>query len=809
MATTPPTPPDPKDIQRLEELYKKIYGYTEAAAQAAALLAVNNGKAAEELIRLEIAYRDLMKDIEGSRTAFANIVDSIKGMTNNVGKAVNAFKGLESLASKLQYHQEGITRLSTKELETLQKRAKEKEADLRFTKKQTLDEIQQLATTRNRSVEENARLKKLRISYREIKTQLDESESSLKDFNDQIAHAVVNSIEIERSLGLTGSLIKGINKIPLLSNLPGMDKVLGDVETKIAKIQEDTGETVSKTKAMGMTFKEMGPVVGKALVDPLSISLLVFKQLKDVFLSIDSGAGALAKGMNMSYKEALEFRDKLGEAAKNTNDAAVTTKRIQESYMAISQALGANADINEKDLETFTKLREQAGYTNDELVSMQKMSLITGKTLEDTTKEFLGGAAALSAQKGLAINVKQLMKDTAGASNTIKLSLGGSSKALAEAAVAAKALGSDLGKVEAISGKLLNFEDSISAELEAELLTGKSINLETARLAALNNDMATVAEEIKDQIGGSAEFSKMNRIQQEAFANAVGMSREELANTLVEQEALQKVGVKTAEEAKAKYDLLRQTMTAEEAAASLGDKQLAKQYEQQNLQERFNQTIEKLKDTLSTLVDGPLGDFMGGLADLLNNAEVLKGIFVTISSIMAARMVASLITGAAAMASQVISARAYNAALNQGLTKEAALTAMKVAGAEAVSFGAVTAAIIGGLALVGTAVAGFAMLNDGAIAPPGVDPNGGIVASLPKGGIVAQYSKDDYIIGTTNKPGTGGGGTTGGNNIDYDRLAAVMSKVNVSPIVNLDGKKISDNTVINTNISVFYYTSIV
>jgi hypothetical protein len=572
-----------------------------------------------------------------------------------------------------------------------------------------------------------------------------------------------------------------------------MDKVLGDVEDKITQIQDETGMTVSKTKAMGMAFKEMGPVVGKALFDPLSMSLFVFKQLKDIFFAIDSGAGELAKGMNMSYKEALAFRDRLGEAAANANDAAVTTKRNQESYMAISQALGANADINEKDLKTFTKLREQAGYTNDELVSMQKMSLVTGKTLEDTTKEFLGGAKALSMQKGLAINVKQLMKETANVSNATKLSLVGGAKGLAEAAVAAKALGVDLGKVSDISGKLLNFEDSISAELEAELLTGKQINLETARLAALNGDMATVAEEIKNQIGGSAEFSKMNRIQQEAFANAVGMSREELANSLVEQEALQRVGVATAEAAKEKYDLLRQNMTAEEAAKALGDDQLATQYEQQNLQERFNQTIEKLKDTLSTLVDGPLGSFMAGIADLLNNAEVLKGIFIAISTIIATRMVASLATGLVSIRASVLGQQAYNRAMNEGLGKEAASTALKVAGAEATTLGMATVPIIAGIAAVMAAVGGFMALNDGA-----VDPNGGLVVSKPKGGLVAQYNKDDYIVGTTNRPGAGEGG---GASIDYNRLAAAMSQVNITPSINLDGRKISDNTTTNTNIS--------
>jgi hypothetical protein len=587
-----------------------------------------------------------------------------------------------------------------------------------------------------------------------------------------------------KKLGITGNLVKGISKIPVLGNLI-------DAEAASTAAQE---ESARKGSTRFSVMAKTAGAVGKSLAGSLTDPLFIITQIFDIFKGIDSGAGELAKGMNMSYREALAFRDQLGEAAKNANDVAVTTKRNQESYMAISQALGANADINEKELKTFTKLREQAGYTNDELVSMQKMSLVTGKTLEDTTKEFLGGAEALSAQKGLAINVKQLMKETANVSNATKLSLVGGAKGLAEAAVAAKALGVDLGKVSDISGKLLNFEDSISAELEAELLTGKQINLETARLAALNGDMATVAEEIKNQIGGSAEFSKMNRIQQEAFANAVGMSREELANSLVEQEALQKVGAKTAEEAKKKYDdLISRGLTAEQAAVELGDQQLAKQFEQQNLQERFNQTIEKLKDTLSTLVDGPLGSFMAGLADLLNNAEVLKGIFIAIGTIITTRMVASLATGLVSIVASVAGARAYNQALNQNLGKEAALTAMKVAGAEASTLGAATIPIIAGLTAVMAAAAGFAMLNDGA-----VDPNGGLVVSKPKGGLVAQYNKDDYIVGTTNRPGTGG---SGGGGIDYDRLATAMAKVNVTPVVNLDGRKISDNTTTNTNIS--------
>ena len=97
----------------------------------------------------------------------------------------------------------------------------------------------------------------------------------------------------------------------------------------------------------------------------------------------------------------------------------------------------------------------------------------------------------------------------------------------------------ELGKVEDIAGSLLDFESSIKNELEAELLTGKNLNLEKARQAALNNDLATVATEIAKQAGDSAEFAKMNRIQQDALAKSVGMSRDELAETLYTQEQLE------------------------------------------------------------------------------------------------------------------------------------------------------------------------------------------------------------------------------------------------------------------------------
>ena len=120
-------------------------------------------------------------------------------------------------------------------------------------------------------------------------------------------------------------------------------------------------------------------------------------------------------------------------------------------------------------------------------------------------------------KRGVVLNEKDAMKEIAKTSNAIKLSTAGGAAGLAKALGAAKALGTSLNKVDDIAGSILNFEESIESELSAELLLGKDLNLEKAREAALNNELATLSDEIAKNVGSAAEFTAINRIQQEAI----------------------------------------------------------------------------------------------------------------------------------------------------------------------------------------------------------------------------------------------------------------------------------------------------
>ena len=351
-------------------------------------------------------------------------------------------------------------------------------------------------------------------------------------------------------------------------------------------------------------ISSMGASLVKNLTDPVALTVGFVTQLIGALKTSDEATGKLAKQFGTSYKEASNMRQELNSIANSSFNVNISTKDLQESLMAVNQALGTNGKLNEADLITMSELTKQAGYTHDELMGIEKLSLAQGKSLNDNVKLTLGSAKAHAATRGLMINEREVLKEVNKMSASLKLSLGGSVDRMAEAVVKTKALGLSIEQAEKMASGLLEFESSISSELEAEVLTGKSLNFEKARLLALNNDVAGAAEEIVKQVEKAGDFTKMNRIQQEAVAKAAGMTRDELAQSIIDKKALAKLDVEGAKTAKEAYEKLKQQgLSEQQIREKLGDVELAQQLESQSLQEKFNATVEKLKEIFVSLAD--------------------------------------------------------------------------------------------------------------------------------------------------------------------------------------------------------------
>jgi len=593
--------------------------------------------------------------------SFRDVVNSIS--TQNIGlqTANKSFRSIANLADEIAEHQLKRNKLSKDELSSIEdKLNKEYQivqrniSNLKISK----SELDQAKRRGALTEKQEAQLKRINTALAESETLITNQEGPFKDLLVNINLAKADIDRFNEKLGLTGHAAQGIVSafeglgLKGLSKTLGLDDALGKMKEMaqfqadreklknevrlLSKIKNRTAEeedqlrikkdqlkelnkeariigaNAGKLSVIGAGLKSMGQSFAKTLTDP---SFLIAEMVQ-ALISSDEATGRLAKDFNLTYNDALATRQELSQMAALSGDVAVNTKGLQESMVAVGKSLGSNAMLNEKDLVTFTKLREQAGYTNEELIGIQKLSLVNGKTLEDNTEEILGGAKAYASRRGLVVNEKDVLREVSKASASIKLSLGGSADELARSVVQAKAFGLTLEQADKMAESLLNFESSIENELSAELLTGKDLNFENARRLALNNDIAGAAEEVAKQVGTSADFANMNRIQQESIAKAAGLTRDELAQSLMDREALAKLSGVEGKTAQERFNNLVKEVGLEEAKKRLGDEQLASQFAQQSIQERFAQATEKLKELFVSMAE-PILQIVSPLVNLV------------------------------------------------------------------------------------------------------------------------------------------------------------------------------------------------
>ena len=711
--------------------------------------------------------------------SFNDTLNENRQIVGSLLKQKKALKGIEGIASKIQSIRMGEGDASVKSLKT---------------------DLEKLV----------AQKQSLMLAYRGNDIELEKKHEILKQLQD--TNELIDSQKqmlkvsenVKKELGFTGNILAGFEK---LIEKAGFGKIgVGDAiaETqKLAQLADASGTKFSSLSTFAGLLK--GNIL--SALTPLKIFEVIAGMILTTFFEIDKSTGHLAKELGMSYDEAKAVKKEFTGISEDADNIFITTKSLTATFENLSSRFGVTAGFSEKMLKSQTELVKQAGYSEESAAEIAKFSLLTDKTSKDITAAALGTVKALNMQEGVTLNEKAILEDVLQTSAAIQLSFGNSVDDLVKAGATAKRFGMELAQVDAIAGSLLDFEDSISNELEAELLLGKDINLEKARSAALNNDLATVAKEIATQVGTSAEFAEMNRIQQEAIAKSVGLSREDLAKSLQEQEAITKLGGDSATSQEAYNKLVAQGLSDEQIAKKLGDERLAAQLKGNSVQERFAAAAEQAKEVfveISTIllpVFNGLANAVAWMAKLIPQASTLLGIVGGIYSVNLLNMGVNKINALMAakettqkVAQQTImgsilaitglqnTAMVYQRAVASGIgNMQALILALEstklgaiiknigVMGIQlAVQLGLASAALatnaavtfgVGVAIALAAAVAGFAVIKsmtkaDDMVSPGGMGGYGDRVLSSPKGSI-ALNNQDTVVAGTNLGGGNG------------------------------------------------------
>jgi hypothetical protein len=781
-----------------EKIAEKLSKLNQSSAKAyrEQLKALNNNNSALE------TFQNLLEDIntriEDQSQGFSGLLEQISKINEELGNenkhvndATKAFRGLESIASRLKDDQKGYTDLNIKQLKQEKSKLKSLEDQAKEAAKQiAIDkEIVDLAHVNLSDIHD------LSDEQRAILTAAQENFSVYKRTNELLEERIKEEKKVNRTLGLTKVALEGLGKIPIVGPLLDTNEALDAARTK-AKKGENAFQSMSA--AMG----SMGKSLLSSLADPLVlIGLLVkgFQMFLDIGFAADKQITDLSKSMSVSKEEATATRDRFIEIQNSGESIFNTTKNLVAAQMELADALGATRGFTEQQVKDQVMLTKEMGLTAEEAGGIQQLAMANGKTAKDVTSTIVKQTQALAKQTGIQLNNKEVVQDVAKVSGQLRLQYANNPKLIAKAVVETKKLGINMEIAANAAKGLLDFESSIENELSAELLTGKSLNLERARGLALNGDSVGAAKEMLAQVGSAADFQNMNVIQQEAIAKAVGMSADDLANSLVTQENLSKLGDNTRKQIEEKAQALRDAGKIDEANALLqkafSDEAAEAALTDIDAQATFNQSIETLKSMLSSIVEGPAADFANWIGDSEHGAERLKNLFESlkktiaiVAGIIAGRMVFGLAASVGSMIAQVALSKQLKAAADKQLVVDGGIALAKVTGAEASTLGAATPLILGGIAAVIAGAAAYSMMNDGIISP-----TGGMVVSGPEGSI--QLNKKDSIIAGTN---LGGGGNNNGGNSSAEirELKNMVAAIANRPInVSIDGKKVIEATI--------------
>ncbi len=730
-------------------------------------------------------WEDEMEAISRSSTdiaaSFKNVVQEISKTNIGINGVKKSFNSLTDIARQLSYQQQGSNKLTLEQIQKLKTKAEQERTNLAIQKQVLETQKQQLIAenqSNSLSLSQKRRNRKeienINSALRESQSIIDATDQNYQDLITQLNLAETQQKRVNEALGLGGNAIKGMETALNKIGLGGLAKAMGldEVQKKMQKIAEeieasgeDTSKFSNKFKVLKGGVGEIGNQLKKSLSDPLVVIGFLVTQLKDAFLSLDTMIGNTAKSMGISYNTAADLNSSFVQMAGNTGNVFVTTKGINESFNQINKALGTNGVLSEDILVSQTELVKQAGYSVEAATMLSKISLATGKPTKDIASNFLGSAKALNLVNGTAINEKQLLEDISGLSKDTLATFANQPGKLAEAAYEARKLGLSLEKLKSTQDSLLNIESSIAAEFEAEVITGKQLNLEKARYFALTNDYASLAKELAAQDITRDSFSKMNVIQQEATAKALGMSADTMGGMLMDQEAMSKLSGIDGENAKEKFDNLVKQVGLEEAKKRLGDEELANQMASASTQEKFNASIEKLKELFVTLID-PLMPILGIFGDIATLVGYIITPFTALTSILN-----GVADGLGTVVGFLVAAGAAALVLNSSLTFGIGTAiALAAAGAGIVYLKNQAKPKTPGLAVGGT------VTGEGSIM---VGEKGPEILSAKPGATVTPLNKINAATVATQQSQA----------IDYDKMAQAMSRVKVQ--TNLDGVRVS------------------
>lgn len=352
--------------------------------------------------------------------------------------------------------------------------------------------------------------------------------------------------KLEKNKGITSDIVDNLkNQNDMATSYAYMSERQKQAAQRHRDVLDGIQDTISGTlETFRLLTSTTGGRLGAALIGVGYTIDKLGKSTRELGGFIGS-AGVSATGLSLVFPQALEATKGLASELGGVEDLSFQTQ-LNTNLMATNMGISGS----------------EAAKLTGAFARLNGGSVETAQNLAASTKEF-------AKQNG--VIPSQVMADVANSTQAFAEYGRDGGKNIAQAAVQAAKLGVNMSTLTSVTDSLLDFETSITKELELGAMLGRNINLNKARQLAYDGKIGASVKETLKELGGIESFNKMDIFQKRAAAEAAGMTVEQF----------QKMA--------SNLDKLNDDGTI----------QLS--------------TFESMKETLTALVTGPLGTFTKGL----------------------------------------------------------------------------------------------------------------------------------------------------------------------------------------------------
>ena len=339
---------------------------------------------------------------------------------------------------------------------------------------------------------------------------------------------------------------------------------------------------------------------------------IIVKGVK-MFLEFDKASFTLRKSFGLLRGDFDVLEKNVKDVAIDLADLGVTFDGVVLATTAIGKEFNTLVAANKDLVKDVSVLSVQLGIAETESAKFLKSISGMSRSTAASQKGMIGFAKAMSNAAGVPLDA--VMKDVADASDEVRIYTGSSVINLIKGVAEARMMGTTFQKMADTAKKLLDFNTSITDEIEASVLLGTNVTFQRARELAYKKQTLEANKEIL-KIAKGMDFDAMDPFQAEAFAKASGKTVTELQEMIQADKEINYIRMNGTVEQKAQLNKMQEMKRMRDVEAKdvgkqaeLKLRQMANQERINQLQNQFNKLMMELAKPVMDIVEPLLSAF--------------------------------------------------------------------------------------------------------------------------------------------------------------------------------------------------------